>query len=541
MRKLKLITEGRANYLAMFRGVLSAPEITSEEKKWIEGRIDWANNVLKKSDRVVWYLRYIKAIVMDHTAVDDSTPGSDWVRTFDPDAVAFDKPLMWSLHTLTTKKFYDQIAHFMSLECPAIQNMVFGKEGIQDVMRALFDHERDWALQQKGKIYIDHPNNRDAEVLLDFKNGWQWINLHRASCSEEGKAMGHCGNLPRSHSGDTILTLRKLVTKAGKPAYEPHLTFTMDENWYLSERKGRGNSKPAQRYHEMIVALLLLNRGHQYYIEGIGDSHWEAEQDFVIDDLDPELRKKLLNRRPEFGNAYEYWQGTRLDHCNLNILQGKIAKMLLGKYNSSIRVKERIDDGQIVVSCTLSIPSSFCKALDGELMQDPFTIGSYMQSDRWKNRRARARELHQDELDLILNEVLTESLEDTRQRFLRMTNELTPFFAIENRPSGTILSASRRVEATAPVDWFLRTLAHDPDSSQMAALLQLMDSSSEMVKELSHFGDNEIARARVRIKAQIDKWVAEDIAKYGDVEGAKLPGDDLPKEDWEDYLEARYT
>jgi hypothetical protein len=541
MRIEHFLVEGRGDYEAMFRGILSDPEINDRDKDWLMSRIKWAQNVLKKSDRVIWYLRYIKAIVMDAnvkptSAEEEILPGQEWVRTFDPVCLTPNTP--WRYHSVASQQFTDQIEHFMSLDCYEIKQMTFGKKGLQEVMRGLYDFERDWAREQTGRIPVDHPSNEDAEVILDFNNGWQWLNLNRASCHEEGSAMGHCGNSPRSHTGDTILSLRKLVTKAGKPAYEPHLTFTMDENFYLSERKGRANEKPNPRYHEMIVALLLLRRGKHFYIDGIGDSHWETQKDFVIDDLNPQLRAKTLEERPEFGNALEYWNGTGPYEANFNILQGKIMKALHGRYQTNVVVepsKEATDEYE--VRCPLSIPTSFQKALNGDLISDPFSMGGFKQSERWKNRRARARQRHEEEINTLVDAVIAESLEDTRQRLDRLASGLRPFFRVD-RQAGFSAHFEHRVYATAPIDWFLKTLVGKGAAGEehMKVLIQLMNGTSALSKDLDRFGDNEIMRVRSMVKARIEELVKQDIADLGDVEGEAFPDEDLPEEDWEQEL-----
>lgn len=348
------LTEGRATYEAMFRGILSDPDIPDDNKKWVRDRIKWAQQTLRKSDRVIWFLRYIKATMMDAFAPPETNPlpGEKWVATFDPDCL---KPYAaWGIHSFHTKGFWDKLEHFMSLDCPAIQNMTFGKKPVADVMTTMRAFEKEWGEEQKGRIPADHPNNAKATTIIDFGNGWVWMNLNAAACNEEGRAMGHCGNSPRYDTDDTIVSLRKKIMKGGALHYEPHLTFTMTEVHELMERKGRANAKPAARYHEMIVALLLKRIGEEggrgdpldYYITGLIRGSWEPENDFQIADLSPALRTRVLNERPELGNAVEYWEFVKPENLSLRCLRNKLNDNAWGLWRS--RIEER-PTGRVVI------------------------------------------------------------------------------------------------------------------------------------------------------------------------------------------------
>lgn len=114
--------------------------------------------------------------------------------------------------------------------------------------------------------------------------GWTWVNLERRYCELEKTSMGHCGN-SGGKPDDTIISLRD-------PHNKPHLTFIVN-NKILGESKGKGNIKPAQRYHKAIIKLLLSP-----VVESIKGGGYLPENNFHLSDLSEQDRKLVLSRKP---------------------------------------------------------------------------------------------------------------------------------------------------------------------------------------------------------------------------------------------------
>lgn len=140
-------------------------------------------------------------------------------------------------------------------------------------------------MQRKG-------NEGRSIVPLDdlpgFK-GWKWVALDRPSCSQEGKVMGHCGNMATPHRYDNLLSLRD-------PRDIPHLTF-INNHGVLGEMKGRNNDKPAAKYHPAIVRLLLSNE-----VGAIRGGGYEPLYNFALTDLDPKTQEYVKARKPYIDN-----------------------------------------------------------------------------------------------------------------------------------------------------------------------------------------------------------------------------------------------
>lgn len=82
------------------------------------------------------------------------------------------------------------------------------KQAIQEDIAELQQQIAD--IKEKLKPEID-------TVFLQFSDGWAWWKLSRAYCSEEAKAMGHCGNVVgQSKTDERILSLRKPVKVGGE-------------------------------------------------------------------------------------------------------------------------------------------------------------------------------------------------------------------------------------------------------------------------------------------------------------------------------------
>lgn len=125
---------------------------------------------------------------------------------------------------------------------------------------------------------------------------YQWVLLDRAGCELEAEAMDHCGNAGDQTPWHRILSLRSR-SKTKKEI--PHLTFIISlwsekpPRGWLGEMKGRSNSKPTEKYHEAITAL--LKSGHILFMIGGG---YKPQNNFEITDLSPALRKEVHAAQP---------------------------------------------------------------------------------------------------------------------------------------------------------------------------------------------------------------------------------------------------
>lgn len=298
-------------------------------------------SLLKKDDRVVWFINYIRvALFYNYKAVTNSsntilnalidqvernkqtietqtyTEIQQTLSAFISEAAklqrvceqlykkydTYSQPYLriamqaidLDLNKVNFNKIYDvlvELEHFYSLPISEIQTYkITNTESPEKVIEIFRSLEQEWAKEQRKLV----SNNDTNEIILKLTDGFAWFDLHKNKCSEEAAAMGHCGNAGSPQNGQTILSLRKHI---GNDKWEVCLTFILDKNGNLGEMKGRANEKPAKKYHKYIIALLETPR-----IKGIVGGGYLPGSNFSVDDLSTEDQDKLFSKRPEFAS-----------------------------------------------------------------------------------------------------------------------------------------------------------------------------------------------------------------------------------------------
>lgn len=299
MRWIEILNEGPKRYRPMFGAyvqVCKAFDLGGEQQ--VETLILKAEEMLQREDRVIWYLRWARANLCSkyvETLEPESKPHQSMEHLFERalkelQVTADEFRREWPLITEQILK------HFAKHPAQPLQAVVWNRELPSVLFKKLDETEKEWTKRQSQIIRHD---DYGPEVFLDFGNGWAWYDLEQSSCDIEAKAMGHCGNAGGNYN-DTILTLRKDM---GDGKFRPSLTFILDENGYLGEMKGRENEKPKERYHSMIIPLLMDSR-----IKGINGGGYEAHRNFSLRDLPERTREQILKKKPELKELPELWE-----------------------------------------------------------------------------------------------------------------------------------------------------------------------------------------------------------------------------------------
>lgn len=287
--------------LPMFQNLI---ELEPSLQKTVENEIKWSRRVLEREDRVVWHLRYLQIGLMIVVAFElgNSNPQiADKVRANAEkkvnqlamkSGVSPEQIKEAADDVVHNSVFKTKMTHYMGMPVAAIQNHTFQYE----LPNALFDEfekaAEEWASDQKRVVDLDE----DAEIVMEFPDGVAWWNLQKPYCPIEGDCMGHCGNSPRENTDDTILSLRKEFPdpEGGQMRYSCMVTFILTENGMLTEMKGRGNKRPAPRYHQYIVPLLRSD-----IVEGIIGGGYMPEENFSLNHLEEEgLKQQLIDEKP---------------------------------------------------------------------------------------------------------------------------------------------------------------------------------------------------------------------------------------------------
>lgn len=331
---LEVLEESRKKrYLEMFKGIPERYEafyhsdrqggqkVAEDKKKYaienIHSAIEWAIENLKREDRILWYLRQIKAVYYFQTDpntkamaeklynykktkehVDELNALINKIPEWARKSSAFGEVL--SMHPINKlfefrTSLAQSLIHFLSLNIPQINNFRFENQQWKEIRDHFRELEKEWADKQKSWIDItDELKEGRISPVVVFDDGFRWFNLNRPKCEQEGKAMGHCGNCG-GRSDDTVLSLRKLKQEGGRMYARPSLTFILHNNGQLGEMKGRGNNKPNEKYHPYILRLLAQKN----IIKGIEGGGYLPENNFSLGDLSDERLEAIFNARPD--------------------------------------------------------------------------------------------------------------------------------------------------------------------------------------------------------------------------------------------------
>lgn len=291
------------NYEQMFNSVFAISENlpTQDAKDHVQrvitSEIQWAKSNLKKNDRVTWYLRIVKNNWLSQfNRINFQNLDTSQVTIL---AQKIDKELnklkkfdyIKNSQNVFSRAFKTQIDHFLSLPIEKIKNYVWTTQSANEIISDFTDYEEEWK-ENNGERAVGIQEG--DQLIIDFDGGTKgWWLLNRGACQEEGNAMGHCGNVPSVRSGDRILSFR---VKSQNDQWTPSLTFILDSEGMLGEMKGRGNEKPAKRYHPYIITLLKNTK----LIKGIKGGGYAPENNFSVEDLEENQREELYRINPEY-------------------------------------------------------------------------------------------------------------------------------------------------------------------------------------------------------------------------------------------------
>jgi len=297
------------SYNTMFTTFLRVhPEMAKE----VKAMMNRARLTLKREDRIVWFLRWYRISLEVASQVRDKTKqhgalvpsAMDYMRRSDITSTE-----MRHAQHLHPDRLLANLAHYVGLPAPSIQQRIWRWENWMTLLDELEAAERAWVAGDKEGSRVVAPKGGD-QILIEFPNGLAWWLLDRHSCSDEARAMRHCGNSPSDHTTqgrkERIISLREKIHKGNQVFYKPYLTFILLPDGHLGEMKGFANQSPMNAhtkgmpsaFHDEIAALLKLPM-----IKGIHGGQWMTGQDFQLSQLPEAARQSVLWDRPDFAEA----------------------------------------------------------------------------------------------------------------------------------------------------------------------------------------------------------------------------------------------
>jgi hypothetical protein len=199
-----------------------------------------------------------------------------------------------------TPEHKTSIEHYASMyHLPQVKNANLNGQSLEDGLNTLQNAETSGQKKAPEKSLV----SEKGSVLQPTKSGKSWYNLGVAGCKEEGQAGKHCGNTPalneasgRQH--ERVISLREPSEHPGK--LKQHLTF-VNNNGYITEAKGKGNTKPSSVYHSDIIDLL-----EHPQIKGFVGGGFLPGSNFDPEDVQDPIQKKRLqeleSKKPGFFN-----------------------------------------------------------------------------------------------------------------------------------------------------------------------------------------------------------------------------------------------
>ena len=369
--------------------------------------IQWARKTLKRNDRIVWYLRFVRLnIIINLMRVFEIEP---FREMFDAEVKQFEKNSQRNYSTEgvggNTVLYNDidraarnipylhrQLEHYMSYtdKIAKINSYVFAWQPPFYLFDELGHFEKVWREERQGLIPVENEYGESDEIYMEFTDGFAWVLLDRASCEEEGDAMGHCGNAGSPQSGDRILSLRRKVILDSQVHWRPSLTFILHKDGMLGEMKGRGNDKPAAKYHRHIISLLESD-----IVKGIQGGGYMPENNFSMNDLKPEEADALMEKKPALATPLYYYKRNGVDETLMKMVRDRGVGTRLYRYAPSL-IKFS-DDGKNAYLAEFENVSEFVDyygsdsakrvyaVVDGEYLDTSSSSGKHERSNVWSD------------------------------------------------------------------------------------------------------------------------------------------------------------
>ena len=225
--------------------------------KEIDDNIKQAKTILKKQDRMVWYIKVLRAYLSNNI---NNVKGSYNFKDME--------------------SFNNDLFHYYGYNIGDIENTQYVNQNISELFDTFQGYINKYQQSDKAPVPVKHGDKE----LIKCNDGTSWWFIDRAYCSEEGRSGKHCGNVVGKH--DTTQRILSLRTAT----HNVILTFILEQNGYLGEMKAKANRKPDTKYHPNIMQLLL-----NPMVKGIKSSGYAPYMNFSIFDLSEQNIQVLLN------------------------------------------------------------------------------------------------------------------------------------------------------------------------------------------------------------------------------------------------------
>jgi hypothetical protein len=336
---------------------------THHHQQNITAEIKWAIEVLKRSDRITWYLRYYKLGVLlsiRKMGLPDAIK-TQVVRIFEKDKIkliriisGYAEQLQQSIEALDKriqklrgrtntgagndsseadildarqrvlsrimrndstvdfdshneyidmmKGMHDRLQHSMQMASmiPAIDEIQLDKQTPRGLLWEYRQIEDEWQ-DKMGRFVGDNEVPENAETIIEFSDGSRWVNLNKRECDIEARSMGHCGNVQWGNPDDMILSYRQPLTnpQTGKTGWIPRLTFILDKSDGMLGEMKGFKNQQPSSKYHPQIVELLKHD----MIKGIKGGGYSPENNFAMHHLDAAVAEELIELKPSFATV----------------------------------------------------------------------------------------------------------------------------------------------------------------------------------------------------------------------------------------------
>lgn len=298
-----MLLENKAQYAAMLQPLVALEVMSAADAS---AALNFVRKNLKRNDRIVWWLKWYRIFTLSSGIYASNNPEDPSVIKMQKMMDKLTKSMPDGDVTRHTRRFNlefgqgpnSELNHYISMidQVPSMDNIVWDASFTPfELQSELNTKEKEWQKAAKQEIDIgqyDDPKYAGRspwKKVIDY--GQQaWVLIDKDYCDLEGKAMGHCGNNQGGASGERILSFRTMVNEK---RHKPHLTFIIGQDGRLGEMKGRANEKPAQKYHKVIIDLILSDM-----VTGLKGGGHDPANNFSMADLDETQQEAIYNKKP---------------------------------------------------------------------------------------------------------------------------------------------------------------------------------------------------------------------------------------------------
>lgn len=303
-------------YMQMFPDLY----IFNRKRKAIGDEIEWAIRVLKKNSRVLWYLKMLKIILLG-VAVDRDKQGED-TKEYKlygrerrkliervgeercKEILESSKEMAGSTRAKTLLEHYfdSQLYNFQDVReyDMSFKTWYEIREELEEIEKRHMKEDEDSGKFPEHRImsFSTEKDTDQWDTFYELGGEYKWLitgsyhSYRLARAMSDSGGTGHCGTCQNRDS--RILVLAQFLDE---DRFVPHLTFELSSDNEILQSKGYLNSKPAPKYHEMIVDMLMNTQ-----VETIRGGNYKPETDFKFEDLSQSYRDELEEAKPDITN-----------------------------------------------------------------------------------------------------------------------------------------------------------------------------------------------------------------------------------------------